>query len=108
LYSNKHVLDSLGRVEATGSAAKPEGLRLTSVSDAWLELSAKEITSFLSALKVSLDKQRNTVKQLESRLANKSYVENAPKAIVDQTNTQLKEARDMLDKLAQQYEGFSK
>jgi valyl-tRNA synthetase len=53
------------------------------------------------------DEERN-IKNLEARLANKNYVENAPKAIVTQTQEQLSKAKERLTLIDQERERFIK
>lgn len=45
---------------------------------------------------------QNRIQQLVTRLENKSYIENAPKEIVENTRSQLKEAQDQLENINQQ------
>jgi valyl-tRNA synthetase len=47
------------------------------------------------------------VTQLQGRLSNKSYVQNAPKQIVEQTKTQLADANDTLDRLRTEQARFT-
>jgi valyl-tRNA synthetase len=47
------------------------------------------------------------VKQLEARLANKSYVDNAPRAIVQQTKEQLAAAKEQLAAIETEQKRFS-
>jgi valyl-tRNA synthetase len=48
-----------------------------------------------------------SIGQLKARLSNTSYVENAPKHIVEQTKEQLAEAEKLLDNIDQEYNRFS-
>jgi len=43
--------------------------------------------------------QEKQIAQLEARLANKSYVDNAPKEVVQQTKDQLEEAKESMKRL---------
>jgi valyl-tRNA synthetase len=51
--------------------------------------------------------EQKLVDQLEGRLSNSSYVENAPKAIVEQTRHQLAETKAQLEKLQTEHKRFA-
>jgi valyl-tRNA synthetase len=50
--------------------------------------------------------QQQVIKQLQGRLANKSYVDHAPKSIVEQTQAQLAEAEQLLTAITAEYGRF--
>jgi valyl-tRNA synthetase len=52
-------------------------------------------------------KQQAIIKQLEGRLKNKAYLQNAPAAVVKQTEQQLAEAQDLLANLKAEQTRFS-
>ena len=52
--------------------------------------------AYLKELDAKRAQQQASIKQLESRLANKNYAQNAPKAVVEQTKHQLQAAQEFL------------
>ncbi len=96
-------LAGLGAIEqGTG-----QGIKLSQTKEqAWLDVDTKTAANFVAQLKSRAEEQGKVVKNLEGRLANKTYVANAPKHIVDQTKAQLAEAQGLLDKLVESYKRF--
>jgi len=47
-----------------------------------------------------------SVKRLEGRLSNDSYVKNAPKEVVDQTKDQLEQEQELLGKVSEELQRF--
>lgn len=69
---------------------EPNGLRLTSTSEhLWIDLSDDEIQTYKSTLEAKLTSVEEAVHALEHRLANESYIANAPEALVDESREEL-------------------
>ena len=84
-YSN--LIKRLARVSAVEKLPdNPEGVRLSNLKGAWLDIDPQK---YKYRLKEAQEASEEAVKQLQARLANKSYVENAPEELVKETKSQL-------------------
>lgn len=104
INDNTELIAKLAKLGAVTHVSSGRGLQLTTTSlVCWLELDEAEIKSFADKLASKRAETERLIAQLEGRLNNKSYVSNAPKKLVDETNHQLKQAREVLGKqLAEQ------
>jgi valyl-tRNA synthetase len=104
-------LARLGSVEAAEQGSTDgahSGVALTQTSlTAWLDVDEETATAYADNLYAKLESQQRVIVQLEGRLANKSYVENAPAAIVTQTKEQLAEAKHLLASIIAESERFT-
>lgn len=108
IADNAETIKQLARLKAVTENKDASGLALTSTKHRlWLDIDAATAQAYVKDLEEQRDKQQSVVKQLEGRLANKNYVENAPKDIVEQTRAQLAEAQQVLDNIAQEIARFS-
>ncbi len=83
------------------------GLRLVNTDHpAWLDIDHETIERFSEQLQAKIGQQSTLVKQLEDRLANKDYVKGAPKAVVEQTKSQLAAAKEQLTKMSAEHGRF--
>lgn len=101
------MIKSLTNLESVDITDKPRGLRLSISSESWLDLDHQTIKKFLDSLKKQIKDQENSVKRLKGRLANKDYINNAPKNIVKETELQLNLVDENLAKAKAQYDQFS-
>ncbi len=107
IEENAELIKKFARLQAVESVSDGHGLNLTETPfDAWLNIDHSAIEQFVGSLKDKQAEHQASIKQLEGRLGNKSYVKNAPRKIVDQTKTQLEEAKAMLDKVASEINRF--
>lgn len=98
------------RLAKTGEITSGEGsgVRLTdSKSGAWLNISDKKIAEYTSKLEADKLLTKQAITNLEERLKNKSYVNNAPAHIVDQTKDQLKEQKQLLEKIEEDIKRYA-
>jgi valyl-tRNA synthetase len=108
LTANAAVIKRLSGLKAVSEVRKGTGLYLTNTKhQAWLDIDAATARSYAQELAGKADRQKVTIKQLESRLANKNYVANAPKEVVAQTKDQLKTANELLVTLKAESDRFS-
>ena len=108
LSENTPIIKRLARLIAVTEVTDGTGLYLTSTSvKCWLDIDQSTAQAYLGELKEKQHKQQGVIEQLEKRLANASYVKNAPKAVVNQTKEQLEEARQLLESLGREYDRFS-
>jgi valyl-tRNA synthetase len=99
-------LANLGGVEETKNE-KSSGLRLTTVQlPVWLEVDHKTAAAYMNKLQEEHRQRQQSIKNLEVRLSNKSYVEKAPESVVQQTRDQLSDEEAMLKTLEQELENF--
>lgn len=107
--SHPELISRLGRLESIQEVAKGTGLPLTQAKGKyWLDIdleAARDLTSRLSEQQKSLEQQ---ISNLEKRLGNKSYVEKAPKALVEQSNQQLESLKAERVSTQKQIEQLSK
>lgn len=109
LASHGTLIAAMARLEGVQQVDDGYGLHLSSTERVcWLDLDQASMHTFLTRLKVTKEDQARIVKQLQSRLANKAYTANAPKAIVEQTKQQLADAQALLERLETEYERFSR
>lgn len=100
----KH-LARLGRVERVKSG---NGLHLTQTSeDCWIAVDHETARNYLTKLEEQQTAEALSVKRLEARLANKSYVNNAPKKLVDETKQQLADSQQRLAQTTAEIERFT-
>ncbi|HTE21477.1 MAG TPA: valine--tRNA ligase [Candidatus Limnocylindria bacterium] len=102
------LLKSLARLAEVKEVRDGHGLHLTSTKHvAWLDVDQETANHFAAELKAKIEDQQKQIKNLEARLANKAYVDKAPKQLVDQTKQQLEEAKASLQKTRQEHDRFA-
>ncbi|HET9174222.1 MAG TPA: class I tRNA ligase family protein, partial [Candidatus Saccharimonadales bacterium] len=108
LRDNAELLTRLARLQAVTEVESGSGMYLTSTTyTCWLDIDSSTAKAYLKELDAQKTAQEALIKRLEDRLANKKYVEHAPKAVVNQTKTQLAEAKAQVDKLWNEYQRFN-
>jgi valyl-tRNA synthetase len=109
LVNNAGLIKRLARLKDVREVRDGTGIYLTNTPyRAWLDIDRTAAHAYIEELKIKQAAQQAIIKQLEGRLANKSYLKGAPHHIVQQTREQLKEAEQLLEKISQEYERFSK
>lgn len=100
---NRDLILKLARVPAINQVSEPLGLRLAvSGNNAWLDLTEEIIYEHQTNLEKRLAEAREMVERLEGRLANESYINQAPAHLVEETRTQLEEKTALVERLASQ------
>jgi valyl-tRNA synthetase len=108
LQANAEIIKRLARLQAVTEVKDGTGLHLTTTKyDCWLNVDRGAAQAFLKELDTKHERQAALIKQLEARLANKSYAENAPREVVDQTKRQLTEARELLSSIETEQKRFA-
>ncbi len=108
MAGNAPVIKLLARLKSVSEKAEGDGIELTTTKyRVWLDIDKSKAKAYVKELDEKRAKQQASIKQLESRLNNKNYVQNAPKAVVEQTKDQLQAAKDLLDKLSIDKQKFS-
>lgn len=103
-HANDPLLDAhsalvarLSRLDAIKAVDDGEGLHLTaSGRKCWLDVDQESLRTYAKQLAEKIQATQASIAQLEGRLANESYVHNAPKQVVAQTRTQLAEAQALI------------
>lgn len=109
LKENSELLVKLAKLSRVAEVEDGRGMHLTSTTiDCWLDIDAETAKSYLTKLEESRISYVASIERLEGRLANKSYVHGAPKAVVQQTKDQLKNEQTLLAKVTQELETFAK
>lgn len=107
LKENAPLIKRLARLQEVAEVKAGTGLFLTETSyRCWLDIDQHTAQAYLKELEGKQAAQEAVIKQLESRLTNKSYVQNAPHHIVEQTKQQLEENKQLLANLQREYERF--
>jgi valyl-tRNA synthetase len=104
---NREVIQRLARLTALTPADHSEGLKLTqSKVEAWLDIAPEVARQYTDKLEEKRKVEAEQIARLEQRLGNKSYVTNAPEAVVTQTRAQLEETRARLEAIDAEYKRF--
>lgn len=98
--ANAELIKRLARLENVTYGTQEEGVRLTQTSyDLRLSITEEVAKQYADKLKEQQKAEEATIKNLEARLGNKSYVANAPEKVVNQTRDQLNEAKSRLENI---------
>ncbi len=102
------IIKRLSGVKEVREVSEGTGLYLTDTTyTCWLDIDSGAAKAYAATLQAKQDAQARLIAQFEARLANKQYVQNAPRHVVDQTREQIKEAKIYLEKLATEQKRFS-
>jgi len=108
LAENADTLARLAGLSGVQEVSSGTGLQLTSTRyHCWLEVDSNTLQTYADKLAGQVTAQEQLIGQLQGRLSNKSYVDNAPKDIVSQTRDQLKEAQEALERLKTEQTRFA-
>ncbi|HUC89947.1 MAG TPA: class I tRNA ligase family protein, partial [Patescibacteria group bacterium] len=100
LAANEALVCRLAHLTSVSESPAPVGVKLAQTKhEVRLAISDKDAAAYVEKLVAKREEQAKVIGQLQGRLKNKSYVDNAPKAIVEQTRAQLTEAESQLDSL---------
>ncbi len=100
IEDNAELIQKLTRLKSIKAVDQPRGLRLaTTGRDAWLDISAETLYEHQSNLEVRLAETNSFIRNLESRLENKAYIEKAPQKLVEETKTQLEQKKALAQRL---------
>jgi valyl-tRNA synthetase len=108
LKDNAEVIKRLTKLHAVTEVQQGDGLFLTSTKyRCWLDIDTATARHYAEQLKQKQTAQEKLIAQLQGRLANKAYTEQAPKHIVSQTKDQLADAQQQLGKLSEEIKRFA-
>jgi valyl-tRNA synthetase len=107
LAANTKLIARMAGLGTVAEAADGTGLRLTSTAlNCWLDVDSDTIRAYGQKLADQIADQERVLAQLQGRLSNKSYVDNAPKQIVEQTREQLAKIEATLERLRAEAQRF--
>jgi valyl-tRNA synthetase len=114
-YKDSSLLDEqselvrrLGRLGKVSQSDSADGLKLIGIEDVWLDIDKSAAQAYVDKLQEQRQARRESIKRLEQRLANKSYVENAPEALVEETKNNLETEKQLLKSLEEEINSFQK
>ncbi len=100
ISEQSELLGQLAKIDQLQKTDEGRGYRLKSTSQqAWLDIDEQTLKSYHKQLREKLGNTNQQIDNLVGRLANKSYLENAPAKLVEDTKQQLEEARTKADLL---------
>lgn len=106
--ANAELIKRLARLESVAYGAHNSGIKLTQTKyDLRLDITEEDAQKYADKLKEQQKTEETAIKNLQARLKNKSYVDNAPEAVVSQTRQQLKEAEDRLQTIKDEHARFN-
>lgn len=104
---NQEIIKRLAKLGAVTEVEKGTGMALTGTGyTCWLDIDQQTAKAYATELEAKLGQQGKVVEQLKARLANKSYVQNAPGHVVDETKAQLATAEQVQANIAQEIKRF--
>jgi valyl-tRNA synthetase len=108
ITANTETIKTLTRLSKLKEVEKSTGLKLTtSKLQAWLAIDADTAKRYLDRLATKRKDETEAIARLQERLANKSYVQNAPEQVIAQTRQQLTDAQDRLKAVKTEETRFS-
>lgn len=108
IADNADLIARLSGIMGVKEVEDGTGLHLTSTKyRCWLDIDNALAVSHLDKIAEDKVAAQQRIDQLNARLANKSYVDHAPKEVVAETRTQLQEALEALERVNAEYERFA-
>ena len=107
LKDNAAIITQMARLNGVTEVRDGTGVYLTQTAyRCWLDIDAATASHYADELEAKQQGAEHIIAQLEGRLANKAYVDHAPKHVVDQTRDQLKDAHALLESLSEERKRF--
>lgn len=104
---NADTIARLANLETVQYVEQPQGLRIAVPNrEAWLKVTPDVLYEHQGKLEKRLAECKQRIMQLEARLANKNYVKQAPKKIVEQTKEELETLRELETRLGRELEAL--
>lgn len=100
IADNANLITHLARIKEVREVDQAKGLRLAASNrEAWLDVSEETLYEHQTNLEVRLAEARATLKNLETRLGNETYVQKAPAHLVEESKQQLEQKRLLITRL---------
>ncbi len=107
LADNRNLLMRLGGLSNVQEVSSGTGLQLTSTKHrCWLDVDVAMLKAYADKLGTQIADQEKLTAQLQTRLDNKGYIQNAPKELVRETREQLKAAQETIERLKAEQSRF--
>jgi valyl-tRNA synthetase len=107
LEANAGLIARLSRLAAVTEVKDGTGVFLTGTKyRCWLDIDRATAEAYQVELDAKKAAQEQVIARLEGRLSNKSYVHDAPKHIVEQTRTQLEEAKQLFENIERERQRY--
>lgn len=101
IEENALLIKSLTKLRGVVKTDNSEGLKLAnSGQEVWLDVNEKTLKEHHSNISRRIDEAKKTLQNLEARLANPSYVEKAPQALVAETQKELGIQKELIQALS--------
>jgi len=105
INDNKDLIKSLTQLNDVVFTESPRGLKIACAGrEAWIDIDEKTLDEHKVNLEVRIAKTKQEIENLTKRLDNKSYIEKAPKELVEETKNNLESARKLLVDLLNELE----
>lgn len=109
LTEQAQLIARLAKLSEVISSPKGSGLKLTqSNENSWIEVDKQTAQNYLSKLEQRQTEEALSVERLLARLNNKSYTDNAPAKLVEETKQQLEESKQRLVQINSEIDSFTK
>lgn len=107
LKDNAASIRHLSGLHAVTEVKDGTGIYLTSTKcRCWLDIDKETAQAYVIELQAQHVKQSAIIDQFEKRLANKMYIKNAPRHIVNQTKEQLSQAQEHLTSIVHEIDRY--
>lgn len=101
--ANTELIGTLAKLKGITKVGEGRGLRLAVARhEVWLDIDDATLRHHHNQLQARLEDAQSQIKRLNERLANKSYVSNAPAKVVDETRAQLADQRIIEERLVRE------
>jgi valyl-tRNA synthetase len=91
-------LTRIKSVEGDSGQNQSAGVKFSTASyDYWFDVNEEELAKAVAKLEARAQNHRQSLKRLQERLANRSYVDNAPAELVEETKNQLDQEQHALE-----------
>ena len=101
IAENAEIIKFLARLDDVTTAGSAQGMRVASYSgELWISADPREIEKYHSELTIRLESTEIQITNLEERLNNKSYVDNAPADLVAESREELADKQALVERLS--------
>lgn len=109
LEANGELITALTDLKGVKQVASGRGLHLTQTKEnCWLDVETAKVQDYIASLERRLLEHEKRINGFEARLANKSYVHNAPKELVAETKQQLQNEQVLHSRIYSQVQHLKK
>lgn len=108
LAQNAVLIARLARLAKVAQVESGKGMHLTQTTyTCWLDIDSHTAQNYVTKLEKDREARKLAIERLEGRLANKSYLKNAPKELVRETKQSLVTEKELLQKLEKELAHFA-